>query len=85
MAQLCIQWIRLANRLFYHMIQMMILILRNSDLEERLENFCSIKYQIVNILGFLGHVVSLSFVAIEEKQPQTEMAEYGRAPVKFYL
>lgn len=64
---------------------MMILILRNSDLDEGLENFCFIKYQIVNILGFLGHVVSLSVVAIEEKQPQTEMAEYGCAPITFYL
>lgn len=63
----------------------MTLILRNSDLEEGLENFFSIKYHIVNILGFLGHVVSLSFVAIEEKQPQTEMAEYGCVPIKFYL
>jgi hypothetical protein len=63
----------------------MILILRNSGLKEELKNFCSIKWQRVNILGFLGHVVSFSFVAIGEKQSQTEMAEYGCVPIKFYL
>lgn len=52
----------------------------------KLGTFFSIKGQLVNILGFAGHAVSVAtthFVVIVQKPPQTN--EPGYVSIKVYL